>query len=81
MANTSTVYERCVHLLAEDTEREARRRNLEDQKSRLLAGRKRLDALAEKYQRGVSPSTANGLSAQASGSLGHEDTDQKMRYA
>ncbi|KAF2728408.1 P-loop containing nucleoside triphosphate hydrolase protein [Polyplosphaeria fusca] len=44
------VYQRCVQLLAEDSGRETRRRDLVQQREVLLAGQKLLDNLDEKYK-------------------------------
>lgn len=44
-----STHDKCVQLLAEDAQREQRRRGLEDRKAKLLEGERLLNELKEKY--------------------------------
>jgi hypothetical protein len=73
LGDGNTVQNRCVELLAEDSEREERRRELEDQKARLIAGQDRLIALKERFRHAApSMETNEALDSQ------YADDDEEM---
>ncbi|KAF2176012.1 hypothetical protein K469DRAFT_761521 [Zopfia rhizophila CBS 207.26] len=65
------VHERCVQLLAEDSERKVHRVKLEEQKAALLAGRKCLLDLDRKCHDRSESHTANGTSVNCFDSFGN----------
>lgn len=76
--NKTAAHKRCVQLLADDPQREARRQELERKKADLLAGQKCLDNLFNKYKNdAIFNPNGNELYMHDVGNPG-EDGDQEM---